>query len=73
MSRGQIGDNKESIAYSKLEKQLRKDRTPHKKAPNGLLESLQEMYPQTWKQELQAMKDQHRAAGPYTPPNHKTV
>lgn len=73
MSRGQIGDNKESIAYSKLEKQLRKDRTLRKKAPNGLLESLKEMYPQTWKQELQAMQDHHRATGPYTPPRSETM
>jgi hypothetical protein len=58
MGRGYTGQSKEDIAINKMLKECRKHKTT-KKAPRNLLESLQEVFPDTWREELEKMKREH--------------
>lgn len=68
MGRGIVGESKESIAYSRIEKALKHDKTVHKKQPSNLLESLQAMYPTTWKEVLKEMRREYTQSGSHVPP-----
>ena len=59
MGRGYTGESKEDIAVRKMEKMNRRNKTPQKKTPSNLLESLQEAFPNTWKDEIEKMKREH--------------
>ena len=60
MGKGQIGDSKEEIAFRNMERMCRKHKTEPRKAPaNHLLASLQEVFPDTWREELEKMKREH--------------
>jgi hypothetical protein len=57
MGKGQIGDSKEEIAFQNMERMCRKHKTEPRKAPaNHLLASLQEVFPDTWREELKKMQ-----------------
>jgi hypothetical protein len=57
MAKGQIGDSKEQIAFQNMERMCRKHKTEPRKAPaNHLLASLQEIFPDTWREELKKMQ-----------------
>ena len=73
MSRGLVGESKESIAYNKIEKALKHDKTPYKKQHANLLESLQAMYPTTWKEVLNEMRREYTQSGPYVPPKQIVI
>jgi len=59
MGRGYTGESKEDIAYRKIEKMNRRNKTPQKRAPSNLLESLQEAFPDTWRDEIEKMKREY--------------
>lgn len=59
MGRGYTGESKEDIAIRKMEKMNRRNKTPQKNAPRNLLESLQEVFPDTWRDEIEKMKREH--------------
>jgi len=67
MSRGIVGESKESIAYSRIEKALKHDKTPYKKQPSNLLESIQAMHPTTWKEVIREMRREFTQSGPHVP------
>ena len=67
MSRGIVGESKESIAYSRIEKALKHDKTPYKKQPSNLLESIQAMHPTTWKEVIREMRREYAHSGPHVP------
>jgi hypothetical protein len=53
MGKGQIGDSKEEIAFRNMESMCRKNQNAPKKTPqNHLLASLQEVFPDTWREEV---------------------
>lgn len=57
MAKGQIGDSKEQIAFQNMERMCRKHKTEPRKAPaNHLLASLQEVFPDTWREEIKKMQ-----------------
>lgn len=58
MGRGYTGQSKEDIAINKMLKESRKHKT-QKRAPKNLLESLQEVFPDTWRDELEKMKREY--------------
>lgn len=58
MGRGYTGQSKEDIAVNKMLKECRKHQAT-KKAPRNLLESLQEAFPDTWKDEIEKMKKEY--------------
>jgi hypothetical protein len=60
MGRGYTGQSKEDIAVSNMERMCRKHKTVPRKAPeNHLLASLQEALPDTWREEIKKMKEEH--------------
>lgn len=59
MGRGYTGESKEDIAVRKMEKMNRRNKTPQKKTSSNLLESLQEAFPDTWRDEIAKMKKEH--------------
>jgi hypothetical protein len=60
MGRGYTGQSKEDIAVNNMERMCRKYKTVSRKVPdNHLLASLQEAFPDTWREEIQKMKAEH--------------
>jgi hypothetical protein len=59
MARGYTGDSKEDIAYNKMEKMLKHNRTAYKAPPKNLLESIQAAFPETWEEEIEKMRREH--------------
>jgi hypothetical protein len=69
MGRGYTGQSKEDLAYDKMQRVLWLNRNKKaKKTPTTLLESLKEVCPHTWKEELAKMKkeyaEQHSKSNP---------